>query len=135
MAGFLGAYGFVSFWLFMALEENWTKAAPSDPNTALGLVYSHNEHGSYTYYSAFQATSLAIMFQTSIPLFFVALLIMPKSNLRTKGWSATWEPDDPRHLFWKAAILGVFATPLIVLIAGPYLIRTLNANGFVLDLG
>ncbi len=137
--GFLAAYGWVSFFCFMVLDLTWTSAAPAEPNPALGLIYRNNNHGSYTYLSAFQATTCALMFETSIPLFFVALTILPKRNFvgtfRTLGMGAKWDWDDPRRLSKKAAIVGALATPILVFTVGPHLIRALNAIGFVLNLG
>src|ERR1700722_11034139 len=80
IAWLLVGYGFASFFCFIALVLMWSKKAPSQPNEVLGLIYRHNEHGSYTYFSAFQATTCWLMFTTSIPLAIAGIFIAPRKN-------------------------------------------------------
>jgi hypothetical protein len=139
VAGVLLGYGFVSFLCFLVLSVMWAGAAPGQPNEALGLIYRHNEHGSYSYFSAFQATACWLMFTTSIPLAFVGLFLAPRKNVtgivRWYGASFRWAPDDPGALMKRAAIASAAATPFFVFFIGPYIIRGLNAVGFVMNLG
>lgn len=139
VAGILFGYGFVSFLCFIALTVMWSRAAPRQPNQALGLIYRHNEHGSYTYFSAFQATTCWLMFTTSIPLAFAGIFLAPRKNVtgtvRWYGARFKWDQDDPRGLLKRVAIASAAATPFFVFFAGPYIIRGLNDVGFVMNLG
>jgi hypothetical protein len=137
LTGALTAYGFVSFFVFIWLDIQWVHLAPTQPTQ--GLVYVHNEHGSYAYFSAFQATTCALMFWTSIPLAFVGMFIAPKKNVqKTVRWFAarmTWDKDDRAGIsdwaFWVTALL----TPPLLYFVGRPLIEWLNSLGFVASLG
>ena len=135
-SGFLIAYGFVAFMCFFGIDSHWIKAAPAEANAALGLVYRHNEHGSYTYLSAFQTTALGLLFFTSIPLTFLGALISPKTNLEFGkfGLSARWDVDHPR-LHAAGMLLGVVGAPLLLFVVGPPLVAALNRGGFMLNFG
>ncbi len=139
VAGLLAGYGFASFICFMVLDQLWVGAAPGQPNSALGLVYLHNEHGSYTYFSQFQTTACALMFATSIPLAILGGLLAPKKNVTgAVRWYAArfnWDSDDPRSLMKWSALATAVATPWFVFLVGPYIIRGLNAGGIVLEFG
>lgn len=135
-SGFLIAYGAVAFMCFFGIDDHWIKAAPAQANEALGLVYRHNEHGSYTYLSAFQATALALLFFTSIPMVFLGALISPKTNLEfgKLGLSARWDVDLPR-LHAAGMVLGAVGALLLLFVAGPHLVAALNQGGFAMSLG
>ena len=139
LSALLASYGWVSFFCFLALQATWMRAAPSQPNDALGLIYRHNEHGGIVYFSAFQATAGALMFMTSIPLFFFAIWLRPKTNVQTvKGRQSirtTWDNDDPSGVFWWAAGVGAVLTPPAVVFVGPHIVHALNSVGFILSLG
>ena len=137
--GFVAAYGWLSFACFFYLDTAWARAAPRESNSSLGAVYGHNEHGSITYFTAFQATTCWLMFNTSIPLGIVAILVQPKKNITGRaswfGFRYKWDADDPSHAATWAAVVGTVATPFLVFVIGPHLIRALNASGFVMNLG
>ena len=139
IAGILAGYGVVSFICFLYLDQTWAYAAPHEPNGTLGLLYLHNNHGDYTYFSAFQATTCRLMFATSIPLAFVGVLIAPKKNVAgTVRWYAAsfnWDQDDPRNLMKWAMGVSAAATPPFVFFVGPLVINSLNSAGFVMNLG
>ena len=139
LSGALAAYGWVSFFCFMYLSTSWHAQAPHQPNMALGEIYANNNHGSYAFFTAFQATTCSVMFSTSIPLFFAAVLISPKANIRGHAtWYAfryQWDSNDPKHLQRGAAIASAIATPFFVFLVGPSIIRSLNTLGFVANLG
>jgi hypothetical protein len=139
IGGLLVGYGFVSFFCFGILEELWANAAPRQPNAALGITFVHNEHGSYTYFSGFQATAGALMFWTSIPLCFLGMLLAPRKKVNgTAGWYASKfnrDQDDLDVLTKWAALAGAVASPLFLFFVGPYIVRALIVNGFVLNLG
>ena len=139
VAGLLAGYGFASFLCFIALDLMWSRTAPRQPDAALGLIYRHNEHGSYSYFSAFQATACWLMFTTSIPLVFAGAFIAPRKNIagavRWFGFSFKWDPDDPGGFMKWTALAAAAATPFFVFFVGPYIIRGLNAAGLVMNLG
>ena len=89
IAGLFVAYGCVSFVYFMVLDQFRVRAAPHQPNAALGLIFPHNEHGSYTYFSQFQTTTCSLVFATSIPVAILGALLAPKKNVPgTVRWYA-----------------------------------------------
>lgn len=113
--------------------------APKAPNVILGYIYQHNNHGSYTYFSAFQATTCALMFMTSIPFCAIGIAMAPKKNLKFSSgkfshrW--TYESDDPTAIRWKAAFVGALVTPAFLFTLGRHIIERLNSVGIVLNLG
>lgn len=131
--GFLGGYGFVAFFCFLGIVEYWAGTVPTVPVPSMGALFPHNDYGSITYFTAFQATSGALLFETSIPLVFVGGLIAPKKNIKSWSrfltWRATWDQDDPSHMFKWALALGVVAAPAIVFRLGPHLVHWLIALG------
>jgi hypothetical protein len=139
VGAFLVAYGFVAFICFFYLVERWSHVAPTSPNPVSGQIYSHNEHGSITYLSAFEATSCWLLFATSIPLAFIGMIVSPKRNIIYRrgplSVGAKWDPDDPEGLQRVGYVLGTVSAPIIVFIIGPALINALNAAGVVLSFG
>lgn len=139
LASWLVGYGLVSFFCFIFLDMAWAKTAPHQPNSALGLIYLHNEHGDYTYFSAFQATTCWLMFNTSIPLAAIGALIAPKSNttgiVRRHAANFKWDQDDPQRIMKSTFVASVAATPFLVFGLGPYVIKAMNGSGFVMNLG
>lgn len=135
IAGFMAAYGAVSFFCFFYLVISWAGAAPHQPDPAHGLIFRHNEHGSITYFSAFQGTSCALLFATSPIFFCVALLVTPKSNIwyysRTLAFSMKWQSDDPHKIQPIGMVLGAAVAPIVVFLLGPVLVTNLNSIGFV----
>ena len=136
---FLAAYGWVAFFCFFYLVERWARLAPASPDPAHGYVYSHNEHGWITYFSAFQTTACALLFSTSIPLSFVGIFLTPKRNaVYRRGClsvGAKWDPDDPKKLQRVGFLLGALAAPILVFIVGPTVVKAVIAAGVVLSFG
>ncbi len=89
--------------------------------------------------SQFQATACALMFAASIPLVFVGMLIAPKrKNVHAGGWvvaTLTWDHDHPGAWANWAALFAAISTPPFIYLVGPSIIRSLNAVGFVVDMG
>ena len=135
IAGFLFAYGWVSFFCFFPLVLSWAAAAPHAPDPTRGLIYPHNEHGSITYFSAFQGTSCALLFGTSPLLCMLGIAVSPKrdsvSRTRPLSFSMEWKPDDPRKVQRVGAILGAAAAPVVIFFLGPSLVVCLNSMGIV----
>jgi len=138
-AGFLGAYGAIAFLCFFYLVQRWENSAPTSPDPTRGLIYYHNEHGSITYFSAFQTTSCALLLVTSIPLALVGVLVSPKCNAlhrrRFFSGSFRWEPDDPKRLQRVGSIVGTVAAPILVFVVGPAVVNALIAAGAVFPFG
>jgi hypothetical protein len=135
ISGFLAAYGWVSFFCFFYLVISWASVAPHNPDPANGLIYPHNEHGSITYFSAFQSTSCALLFLSS-PLFFgLGFYLTPKKDVIYKtgklSFSMRFKADDPRKIQRIGAAAGAIAALLFVFLLGPSLVRSLNSIGFV----
>ncbi|HEY0312039.1 MAG TPA: hypothetical protein VGC56_06035 [Allosphingosinicella sp.] len=134
--GFLAMYGGVAFFCFLFLVQRWIHAAPKVPEPSHGYIYAHNEHGGITYFSAFQTTSCALLFATSVPLFFLGILISPKRNVRyrrsTLSAGANWDGDDPKGLYRVGSLLGAVAAPTLVFLVGPVFVRALVSSGVVL---
>ena len=139
VGAFLAAYGFVAFFCFIYLVERWAHLGPTPPDPSHGYVYSHNEHGSITYFTAFQATSWVILFSTSIPISFVGMFVTPKRNVvYRRGFlsiGATWDQDDPKRLQRFGYGCGAVAAPILLFVLGPLLVKALNQAGIVLSLG
>lgn len=139
VGAFLAAYGGVAFICFFYLVERWAHSAPTFPDSAHGLVYSHNEHGWITYFSAFQTTACALLFSTSIPLSFVGIFLSPKRDfVYRRGFlsvGAKWDPDDPKKLQRVGFVLGALAAPILVFILGPVAVNALIGAGIVLSFG
>jgi len=133
VAGFLTAYGWVSFACFFYLVITWTAGAPHTPDPSRGLIYPHNEHGSITYFSAFQGTSCALLFATSPLIFILGSAASPKKNVIAKtgklSFTMRWEHDDPRRLQRVGSVMGAVASIVVVFALGPRLVLYLNSIG------
>src|SRR5579872_1368097 len=135
VAGMLVGYGIAAFFLFFILDFYWTHIAPPEPDSQQGFVFGHNEHGAIVYFSAFQSTSCALLFATSIPLVFIGVAIFPKANVQSLGKGflgrIIWDYDDPSRVAkWGAAIGSVLA-PIVLLFLGAPFVHWLNRIGFV----
>jgi hypothetical protein len=69
----------------------------------IGQYFPHNEHGWITYFTAFQATSSALLFWSSFVTMALAIGIMPKQNVKVRRLggipiAANWKNDDRRGL-------------------------------------
>ncbi|MDP1913739.1 hypothetical protein [Brevundimonas sp.] len=133
----LWAYGITAMGGFFVLSGRWLASAPTTRDAI--HVFEHNEHGSFVYYNAEQATALALLFMTSIPIAFLGLFISPKKNVvsRASGlaWRATWEADDPKRMSrWGYLSGALIALGLVFVIREP-LIASLIDRGVVLNIG
>ncbi len=132
-------YGFVSFACFILLQRFWQGDAPPVANAALGLVYPSNDHGGFTYFSAFQATACALMFLTSIPLCFLGFIISPRGLVMQRDvrgrYRPGWNIDDRHRLMRWGVWAGAGCAPALLFVVGPYVVRALNAAGVVFNLG
>ena len=133
VSGALAAYGWLSFCFFFYLVTNWSVSAPRQPDMSHGLIFAHNNHGTITYFSAFQGTSCAILFATSIPMVFLAIGISPKKNVLSRqgrlSFSMKWKSDDPKGYQKRGMFCGAVAAPVIVFAFGPLFVAWLNHLG------
>jgi hypothetical protein len=136
IAGGLFGYAFAAFAIFFVVVMTWTRAAPSVPNVASGQIYRHNEHGSTTYFTAFQATSCALLFFSAFLSFLLCMAIGPKKNMRVTRLGGVplgcgWDHDDPDNAGKRGALWGAASTLAIVLVLGPPVVAWLNSMGVV----
>ena len=139
MGGFLFGYFSAAFCIFIILVQSWAHKAPTVPNNALGQLYKHNEHGWITYFTAFQATSSALMFWSNFVALGLAIAILPKQNVTVRRWGrltfgASWQNDDEKGFTKLNAAFGVVAAPMITVLLGPMIVIWLNSHGIVLTL-
>ena len=123
----------------MFLEQKWTALAPRAPNIALGSIYEHPVHGSYAYFTGFEATAWSLLFMASIPVLAVGIAIAPTKNLKAHTGKLSirfaYDFDDPLAIRRKAALLGALVTPPFVFIVGPHIVTMLNSMGVFINLG
>jgi hypothetical protein len=131
---FLAAYGVAAFFCFVGLVMMWANSGPTSPDPEHGFIYPHNEHGSITYFSAFQATGAALLFATSIPLSFIGMSICPKKNIVARtgklSFHAKWDMDDPHGVSPWGFGFGALFAPAFIFLVGPLLVGYLNSVGF-----
>jgi hypothetical protein len=136
LGGSLAGYGVIAFVCFLWLVKHWTITAPTTSIPALGIIFPHNEHGSITYFSAFQSTSCALLFDTSIPIAMVGAFITPRANVKITSdrlwWRMSSDPDDPRKVGILGGVFGGLMAPIMTFLVGPSVVTWLNGIGVVL---
>lgn len=135
-ASFAFACGAVLSFACVALAWRWDAAAPLQPDMAHGLVMPHKSRGILVYLSAFQSTSLALMFW-SAPIFFVSgFVLSPKRDRTTRsdslGFVVRWHRDDPRQMGRWGRMAGLVAALAFVFGVGPQLVMQLIKAGVTL---
>lgn len=116
--GFLGGYFASAFSIFMMQTNYWRHIAPAFPNSTLGQIYKHNEHGWISYFDAFQATSSYLMFWTNSFAVVFAMALMPKRNTSVTRWGrfpvgVGWRTDDEKGIAKSSAVVGAVAAPIV----------------------
>ena len=137
IAGFVGGYFAVEFVSFLGLTRYWISIAPKSPVLPQGMVYAHNEHGSISYFTAFQATASALMFWCGMAAVLMCIGIAPKRDITVTRWrgvglGAGWKNDDPHGRMTKGAAFGATFGLAAIFLLGPILVRWLNSLGVVL---
>ncbi len=139
----IGGYLFGSFAggfiTFMILVQYWAHCAPHAPAPLLGEIYPHNEHGSITYFTAFQATSAYIMFWLNMIMLLLAIGILPKRQIKVRSLgrfpvATQWQNDDDKGLAQSSAKWGASLVIPVIFLAGPPLVHALMRAGVVLNL-
>lgn len=134
VGGFLAGCGEVGLCCFFALLVYWSNTAPSIADPSLGYVFQHNNHGSITYFNAFQRTSCALLPFISILLFILGFATVPKKNVTYKSgqlsFSAKYELDDPRGWNRVGKICGAIFALLFIFLIGPCFVTWLNSFDF-----
>jgi hypothetical protein len=127
--GILFGYGIAAFACFFGLDQMWFAAAPHKPDPSLGLIFQHNEHGDYRYFTAFQATAAICLPISAILTGFIGWLIAPKKNIASHfgkvSFSMKFDSDDPKGLSNYALALGILLAPFFIFVVGPTLVDAL----------
>ena len=138
LLGFVMSSGATYMWLFF----RYVGSRPPSPNPALGWVHALNDHGSYVYISATEATGLGLLFHMGFAAGLAAILIVPKDFILPRPGTARWltyvsfaaKTDLARPTPRLIAI--VIATALISLIAiyslGPVIAAFAVSHGLIL---
>lgn len=126
----------VTFITNIVVVQIWEHFAPTDPIPSAGNVFAHNDHGSITYFSAFQATSTALMFWAAFIGIALAFIMMPKKDVvvhRIGGvpLAARWQNDDDNGIARAWVLKGALIAIPLVWILGPALVAVLNQYGIV----
>ncbi len=129
VGGFLVGYGIVAFACFFYLVQHWAATAPRAPDVAGGFVFRHNEHGAISYFSAFQGTSCALLFFTSIPIALVGGAILAAGGGFRR---AAYAKADPGGVAKWGGLAGAVAAPALIFLLGPIVVGWLNAAGIVM---
>jgi len=138
-AGALAGLGWTGLLCSFALRLYWLRVAPTSPHPQRGVIYPHNEHGSITYFTAFQSTSCDLLFLVSPLLFIVGFALLPKRNVKTRSgklwWSTRFDADDPQKvLLWSELGGGILAL-LLIFTVGPSVVHLINQMGAILNFG
>lgn len=136
--GLASGCAIATFVTFFIAVQIWTGAAPSEPNEALGAIFEHNEHGSITYFTAFQSTSAALMFWISFAAIAIAIFTRPKRGIKVRRLAALplgagWTNDDNKGHSRSWGIRAALVAAPILWILGQPLVRWLNHRGFVFN--
>ncbi len=135
IAGFALACGAVLLFVCVVLAWKWDAAAPLHTDVAHGLVMPHKARGTIVYLSAYQSTSLALMFW-SAPLFLLAgIAAMPKRDRTTRSgalsFAVRWQSDDPGNWRRRGEMVGLVFALAFVLGIGPKLVMHLVQSGVI----
>ena len=138
IAGILSGVVTVTLPTFFIVVQTWANTAPSKPNEALGNVFAHNDHGSITYFTGFQATSAAMLFWISFAGIGLTILTMPKHEIKTRRFAgvplaASWKGNYDKRVARSWAIKGALVAAPAIWILGPLLVGWLNQAGIVLN--
>ena len=87
-SGAVSGLAVVTFVTNIVVVQIWEHFAPTYPIPSAGNVFAHNDHGSITYFSAFQATSAALMFWAAFIGIALAFIMMPKKDVVVRAASA-----------------------------------------------
>jgi hypothetical protein len=139
IAGFAGGFFIAGFAAFVGLTRYWISIATKVAVSSLGRLYAHNEHGSITYFTAFEATASALLFWSGLASLLVFFAVSPKRNVAVTRWrgvplGARWQNDDPHGRLMQGAAAGALFGVLVIFVLGPVLVQSLVSTGVVLAL-
>ncbi len=139
MSGLLIGAGAAMFLCALWVDSRWRADAPRSADPIKGLIYPHNEHGLITYFTAFQATSTALLFATFLAVFMLGWGFAPKKNFRDQpgrwGMSVRFDIDGSKRALIIAQCFGAICGVAIIRALGPTIVTILIAHGVVLNLG
>ena len=131
---FLVGVGFANFICTIFLEFWWTETGPKIPDPMLGYVFLHRFKGFVGYFSAFEITTISLLFYASIPLCFIGRFIMPnKWDIAPNGILQKFPKlviDDPTKIYRWGMPLGFIAGPFVLYFVGSIFVTWLNGFGF-----
>lgn len=117
ICGSFAAFGWLAFMGGVVLGEYWASRGSTLPDPAHDLTYFYKGATAVGYISSIQGLAVQGL-MAGIGLFFLAILIRPKSNIRTTTaflamrWD--WDPDDPQKVSrWGAVAGGLAAFALL----------------------
>jgi hypothetical protein len=138
----------ISFVAFMALFAAYDYSYPTQPNSALGLVYPLNNHGRYVYISGAESTGLVLLAIAFSVGLVVAVIAVPKEGFKLPSvvpgasrlltylnWGADVDPVGltwPMKRFFLFVGLGYIA---FIYFVRPLIARFAASHGFVLSMG
>lgn len=140
----LVGYALAAFLVATGLDVAWTGLAPTRPVPGLGLIHARNVHGVHRYLSGFQSTALALLLWSALPAGLLGFLALPvqlehRFSPAIEGgrvrprWRWIAKPGGPLA-GWAVAVAALIALAGLLL-AGPTLVRAMNASGLVMDAG
>ena len=139
IAGIVAGCIIVSYATFFTLLLIWEKSAPTEPNELSGNVLIHSDHGAISYFTAFQATSCALLFWFGFVGTGLAILTMPKrdkvvTKLGGIPLGVRWQSDDEQGVMRNWTMRGGLIAAPCIWFLGPLLVGWLNQNGVVLNI-
>jgi hypothetical protein len=129
LAATLAGFSVASFWYHIYLWCRFMELQPRVASPTLGLIYPMNNHGSYYYLSATQATQLTMLFYT-----FVASSLLTAALNLPMQIKQPWEkypavPSLPWKTFWGSLVFSVG----MLWLTSPHIASFLVFNGIIFD--
>ncbi|MFT3988065.1 hypothetical protein [Aestuariivirga sp.] len=122
LGGFLFGFGWMTMFCFFYIDSRWTSDAPKLANSADGLTYAHNVHGTIVYLSYFQWLSERLLVWGSLVAVVAGFALLPKQLGRTQPTGKMFVPEDNRIAKY-ATFAGIIFAPAAVYFAGPAIVR------------
>jgi hypothetical protein len=138
-SGVVSGLAAVAFITNIVVVQIWEHLAPTLPVPSEGSIFRHSDHGSITYFTAFQATSAALMFWTGFIGLALAFITIPKKDfvVRRIGGiplASRWQNDDDNGIARAWGIKGALVAIPVVWILGPAFVALLNRYGIVFSI-
>ncbi len=113
VGSFLAGAGWAIVLGSFVVQAHWVSLAPQTPDVPHGFVYRQNEHGSFTYFTAYQNAAHILMLFGGVALAILAVSALPKRHIVLTttfiSWNMRFEPDDPEGVRYRFMAVGVLA--------------------------